>query len=184
MSLTTHIFTAISPVEYLLAIKFLMGYEKKIGHLLIPKSQKVWEKVEKKKDWAPLTGSPMKFTTLSNNNIALAEMIYILANWHAKFCLYKFWLTSNKKKKKKKWKKKSFFKTIISSTRFYHLTDNMLFNVIACTTEYCNLVINLRPEGIIERTFQVSLDPSLSHAEHTGANVSHYFKSCSNSWRL
>ena len=49
------IFTATFPREYLLAMKFLVGNDKNMGHLLIPKSQNVLEKVEKKYDLATLT---------------------------------------------------------------------------------------------------------------------------------
>ena len=42
VTITDHIFTDISPREYLLAVKFLVGNEKNnMGQLLVPKSQKV-----------------------------------------------------------------------------------------------------------------------------------------------
>ena len=46
VTITDHVFTDISPREYLLAVKFLVGNEKNMEHLLVPKSQKVWKKVE------------------------------------------------------------------------------------------------------------------------------------------
>ena len=54
VTIYSHVFNAIFSREHILAIKFLVGKEKNMGHLLIPKSQKVWKKKKKKKDWAPL----------------------------------------------------------------------------------------------------------------------------------
>ena len=47
VTLTSHIFTDILQREHFLAINFLVSNEKNMGYLLIPKSQKAWEKVEK-----------------------------------------------------------------------------------------------------------------------------------------
>ena len=41
-----HILAVVSPREYILTLKFHKGNEKNMGHLLIPKSLKVWKKVE------------------------------------------------------------------------------------------------------------------------------------------
>ena len=47
VTITGHTFTAIFPREYLLAIKFLVGNEKNMGNLLIPKRQNL-KKFKKK----------------------------------------------------------------------------------------------------------------------------------------
>ena len=41
-------FSGIFPRDYFLAVKFFVDNEKNMGHLLIPKSHKAWEKVFKK----------------------------------------------------------------------------------------------------------------------------------------
>ena len=45
-TLPGHISTDISPREYLLAVKYLVGNEKNMRHV-VPKSQKVWKKVKR-----------------------------------------------------------------------------------------------------------------------------------------
>ena len=58
-TITNHISNAIFPKEHILAVKFLVGNEKNMGHRLIPKSQKVSKMFE----------NPVKFYTMFENNI-------------------------------------------------------------------------------------------------------------------
>ena len=48
VTITSHIFTAIFSREYVLAIKFLVGNDKNMGHLLIQKSHKKKKKKKKR----------------------------------------------------------------------------------------------------------------------------------------
>ena len=47
VTITRHFFTNISQMDHFSAVKFYMGYEKNMSFLVIPKSPKVGEKVEK-----------------------------------------------------------------------------------------------------------------------------------------
>ena len=47
VTITRHIFINIFLVECFSAVKFAMCYEKNMSFLVIPKSPKVWKKVEK-----------------------------------------------------------------------------------------------------------------------------------------
>ena len=48
ITITRHVFINIFQTKHLSAVKVIMIYEKKISFLVIPKSPKVWKKVEKK----------------------------------------------------------------------------------------------------------------------------------------
>ena len=47
VTITRHVFINIFQTESFSAVKFAMGYEKKKTFLVIPKSPKVWKKIEK-----------------------------------------------------------------------------------------------------------------------------------------
>ena len=47
VTITRHIFIHFFQMEHFSAMKFYMGYEKNMSFLMIPKSPKVWKKVEK-----------------------------------------------------------------------------------------------------------------------------------------
>ena len=47
VTINSHIFINIFQTECFSAVKFDMGYEKKMSFVVIPKCQKVWKKVEK-----------------------------------------------------------------------------------------------------------------------------------------
>ena len=53
LTITRNVFINIFQTEHFSAANFAMGYEKSMSFLVIPKSSKVWKKVEKY-DWAPL----------------------------------------------------------------------------------------------------------------------------------
>ena len=56
VTITKHIFTDISQINHLSAVKFYMGNEKNMRNLLITKSQKVWKKIIRS-DGRPLIGT-------------------------------------------------------------------------------------------------------------------------------
>ena len=94
VTITSHIFTAIFPREYLLAIQFLVDTEKNMGHLLIPKSQKVWEKVEKIGLWTPLTHVNNMFHKKHNSATLLTETMYLptaVLSFEFKYFKYNWW---------------------------------------------------------------------------------------------